>query len=133
LPRTGQGPLVFQGTLLSDVEGRAWNDNIAFWHDLRLYRTIKGKYVATIAHRAAVVDGRIYYDASEIDDPDSVVWYLRQYDPTSHLNDILPRELPRDTINQLRSLTWALFQARVTRLLSAASLRDIENWQDVTF
>lgn len=86
LPRSGLPKLQFTGDLLASSDGeRSQGRENNRWHELAIYRTAAGKYVAAIGYRTRW-QGELDYDLAEVlSTPAEVVSYFRVYVPTKHV------------------------------------------------
>lgn len=120
--RTGRAPLVFVGELIAEVEG----DGDKRWHDLRLYRTQGGAYVAHVEYRTRW-EGEIETSAAEAcDSPEDVERFFLDYDPTAHVLGYPPTG-PQMQVKQdrlLRELRLR-YDDQVSRILDAADIVEV--------
>lgn len=83
LRRSGQAPLTFRGELIASSDGeRQGGKEHTRWHELAIYRTAGGKYVAVISFRTKW-QGELDHDEAEpLATPEEVARYFRVWRPT---------------------------------------------------
>lgn len=84
LDRTGEMPLAFEGELLASasssiVAGQERNR----WHEVAVYRTAGGAYVASIGYRTQWQGEQAGDSVAVLHGPEEVAEYLRMGDPAS--------------------------------------------------
>lgn len=87
--RTGNAPLAFAGRLIAEVSSQApdgANNHLRNrWHDLAVYRTAAGRYVASVTYRTRWQGEIEHTSAADLDTPGDVATWLRAYCPTDHV------------------------------------------------
>lgn len=87
--RTGNAPLAFDGELLAEATshpGDATNNHLRNrWHDLAVYRTAGGRYVAVVTYRTRWQGEIEHTAAADLDTPADVATWFRAYSPTDHV------------------------------------------------
>lgn len=119
LPRTGSTPLAFEGTRLAHVSGAdipSAKKNPR-WHEIDLYQTQAGDYVA---HVAFLCDSR--YDTERHDvivsnRPSVIVAWLNDFEPVKHVRG-WPILTHRQQDERLREKLTAAFRLIVTQSLA---------------
>lgn len=86
LKRSGQAPLAFQGELLAEADGQMVSGKDQNrWHEVSVYRTEGGKYVAAVAYRTRW-QGELDRDFAEVvGQAEAVAAVLREYSPTEYV------------------------------------------------
>lgn len=122
IPRTGQPPIAFEGEVIAFVCGADAPSKRANprWHEITLYKTKTGKYVAHVAFKC---DSR--YD-TERDDvricntPDCVLEWLNSFNPTDNVRG-WPLDKHRTQDERLREKLTAAFKTLITQALAQTS------------
>ena len=83
LRRSGQPPLTFRGALIAESDGeRQYGREQDRWHELAIYRTAGGKYVAVIRYRTRWQGEADHDEAEPLADAAAVAAYFRAWVPT---------------------------------------------------
>ena len=108
LLRTGEPPLVFFGTLLGQVgpsERERKSNKALRWHELSIYVTQAGQYVAYIAYCTDWRGEHDHYSATITPDLAGAAFALTvRYDPREHVEGYPP--LPKYRQHQSNLLDW---------------------------
>lgn len=86
LERTGDRPLVVEGDRIAEESSRSpkgWGR--ARWHEIAVYRTGAGRYVAHVVYRTQWEGEVEYAEAIVCDSAAELAAELRAYDPTAHV------------------------------------------------
>ena len=122
IPRTSQTAIAFEGELLAHVSGKdipSVQKNPR-WHEINLYRTASGKYVAHVAFKC---DSR--YD-NERDDvqvcksPDEIVTFLNSFNPTTNVRG-WPHDKHKQQDDRLREKLTEAVKTLATQALAQTS------------
>ncbi len=83
LTRTGKPPLAFTGELLAESSSKQHQGPLQNrWHELAVYRTAGGKFVAAVTFRTVWQGESDRHTAEHADTPAELVDALTMYDPT---------------------------------------------------
>lgn len=95
MPRTGDRPLTFAGELIASADGRRQGGKEANrWHELAVYRTARGNWIAAISYRTCwqgELDESLaqHVTVAPSDPPlkeqeigEAIAAFFRHYDPT---------------------------------------------------
>ncbi len=86
LTRSGDAPIVFAGELLAENDGsRQLGRDHNRWHELAIYRTEAGRYVARIEYCTQWQGESGHAIATVVQSGADVARVFRDYDPTSHV------------------------------------------------
>jgi hypothetical protein len=119
LPRTGQAPLRFRGTLVAESDGeRQLGREHIRWHELAVYRTAKGRYVVRIAYRTRY-QGELDRDVAEVAaDAAGVAAAMRSYDPGEWVRGYPDHPSYADRQESLLRNVRRRYEAQVTEILA---------------
>jgi len=85
ISRTGSAPVRFDGELLAESDGWRRGRDASRWHEIRIYGTSGGRFVAEI-RGGTMWEGEEAVSTLEIaDTAGALVAILRDYDPTAHV------------------------------------------------
>ena len=118
IPRTGQKSLAFDGELLAHVSGHSAKN--PRWHEVSLYRTQEGVYVAHVAFRC-----NSEYDTGRDDvcishKQEVIVEFLNTHQPTRFVRG-WPGEKHKAQDVRLREKLTQAYRTLVSQALSATS------------
>jgi hypothetical protein len=119
LPRSGQPPLTFEGTLLTHSDGLhvGGKDN-SRWHDLSIYRTKAGALVLCL-HYTTCWQGEVGHDETAVcADPSCIIDALTHYDPCAYLVGYPPGKQYEDKQARLKADLIMRFAAQVSDVLA---------------
>lgn len=85
IQRTGKAPLEFTGKQVAQSSGKwAAGREQNRWHDITVYQTAGGKYVAHIEYHT-LWEGELGHSEAEVCDAESVSYYLQDTIPALHV------------------------------------------------
>lgn len=117
LTRTGNAPLVFDGEIIAESNGRvASGKEQNRWHDLRLYRTTGGNYVLEIAY-ISQWEGELGTSVAIQVSKESVLEELQMHDPIEYLQGFPRHEQYAEKQANLERWIVARYRAQVSDLL----------------
>jgi len=122
LPRTGQPPIAFDGTEIafasgSNLPSKRVNPR---WHEIALYKTASGKYVAHVAFKCDSRYDTERDDAKVCETPDCIIAWLNAFNPTEHVRG-WPLDKHRIQDERLREKLTTAFKTLVTQALAQTS------------
>lgn len=125
VPRSGKAPLKFEGKLLAEQSGKtATGRDRNRWHDVSIYRSKGGKYVASVTYRT-VWQGEIGHDAAEIfDDGAEAAKWLEAFDPTANVGGYPPQDAYAAKQARLMADIRAAFGAQVSNVIEEAGITE---------
>ena len=119
LERTGKPALVFTGGLLAESSGKWVSGKVQNrWHDLALYKTESGKYVAHVEYTTHWQGELGYSEAWVIDDPVDVPTEFDSIDPTAHVQGYPKHEQYREKQASLMGWIEKRYRHQVGELLA---------------
>jgi hypothetical protein len=91
IERTGKRPLLFDGEIVAESDGKAIDPDGVRWHEIRVYRTAGGATVLEIAYRTKWrgEDGHTFAEKVEASD---VARVLAEHNPTEYVRGFPPLE-----------------------------------------
>ena len=122
LPRSGTGPLHFEGDRLAFASGRdLWPKDKPRppnrYHNIGLYRTQKGRYIVAVEFRCNTKFDDPYDEVEVFDSPVKVVEYLENFDPLEGVRGwTLERHAEQD--HRLREALTNNFERLVSQVLA---------------
>ena len=119
LSRTGQGPLAFEGEMLSAATGKmASGKGRSRWHNLAVYQPAGGKYVVAILYETEWPGEHGHSLARVVDTAAEVPAVFREYDPSERVHP-LPDHYEKAKLDQNRRINLLVqdYQQRVTEVL----------------
>lgn len=118
LKRSGAAPLSFTGELIAEALG----NRDKRWHDLRLYRTCGGSYVAQVEYRTNW-EGEIETSAVEVSEsPEAIEDFFRGYDPTASVLGYPPGAQMQAKQDRLLRDLRLRYDDQVSEILSAEKI-----------
>lgn len=127
IPRTGDMPLAFAGELIDEASSRrVAGVERNRWHEIALYRTAGGKYVAHIGYRTQWQGEQEHDQAAVIDGPMAVAEYLRTWIPATVVAGYPPGEAYAGKQARLLATVEADYQALISEVLAAAGPEFVE-------
>jgi hypothetical protein len=127
VPRTGDLPLAFEGQVIASagsrlVRGQERNR----WHEIELYRTAGGKFVAAI-HCRTIWQGEQDHDcAAVLDGPPGIAEYLRTWIPASVIRGYPPGVGYEEKQQRMLATVEADYQSLISEVLAAAGPEFVE-------
>jgi hypothetical protein len=125
IERTGKQALTFDGELLAESSGQMVQDkNQNRWHELRLYRSDNGPYVAHVLYRTQWAGELGHSEAWLIGDPVDVPTEFDLVEPTQHVQGYPAHEQYAE--RQAHLLDWIerRYRSQVGELLG--QLRELD-------
>lgn len=128
LERSGNAPLKFEGALIAESSGRwQFSHEHNRWHDLAVYRTAKGQYVAHIRYNTQWQGEAHYAQADIVADAQAAVEYFKSYDPLSRVAGFPTGEAYAGKNARLRGDVSGRYAAQVSDILDADEFaQDVE-------
>jgi len=118
IERTGQAPLTFVGTILTESSGaRVQDQEQNRWHDIAIYRTKAGRYVVFVEYRSTWKAEIGRCEVAIFDNPKDVVRGLQNYDCTSYVAGFPPLEAYRERQERLLKDIQSRFEDQVSEVL----------------
>ena len=118
IQRTGDRPLEIDASTLATATTRAPRADTR-WHDLTVYRTAAGAYVAAVTYRSRW-EGEVDHHAAEVcADSAAVADWLRAYDPTAYLLGLPPGDHYRERAERMQRELRLRYEAAVSEVLAA--------------
>lgn len=120
LPRSGQAPLTFAGELVAESDGHWVNGRDQNrWHDLAVYQTASGKWVAAVAYRTRWQGETDHHTAVVCDSPAAVAKTLTDYDPAAVVQGYPDGNAYADRQAKLCTDIRRRYAAQVSEILAA--------------
>lgn len=119
LPRTGQPPLKFTGSIIAETSGEIVNGHEQLrYHDIGIYRTVAGKYVTEINYYSSWRNETGYDDVAIWDSTSEVAAALRNYDPVCYVQGWPPGKQFDDRQRRLLVDLRSRFNRQVSEVLA---------------
>lgn len=115
LARTGNRPLVFDGSLISEATSK--DHDSSRWHELALYRSGAGKWVVLVAFCTRWQGELDHHEAEIFETPELAAAWLRGFVPTANLLGYPDGEAYRAKQLRLEKLLIQRFAVAVSELL----------------
>lgn len=122
LPRTGDAPVTFSGSLLAESDGRmqSGRDHNRY-HNIALYRTDGGSYVVSISYRTMWEGEQDQHTVETRGSAAEAVEVLREYDPTDSVMGFPPGAAYAEKQARLLRDIETRYDAQVSELLAEHS------------
>lgn len=119
LARTGRAPLAFTGELLAESDGeRQAGREQNRWHDLAVYRTESGRYVARVGYRTKWEGELDRADAATLETPAEVAAWFTAHDPAAAVKGFPSGAAYAERQAKLLADVRGRYQAQVSEILS---------------
>lgn len=122
IPRSGQTAIAFDGEILAQVSGADLPSKRVNprWHEISLYKTVTGKYVAHVAFKC---DSQYDSERDEVQvckSPDEIVTFLNTHQPTRYVRG-WPGDKHKAQDDRLREKLTQAYRNLVTQALVQTS------------
>jgi len=105
LTRTGKTPLEFSGEQIAEASTKwAAGKEQNRWHEITVYRTKGGKYVAHVEYCTQWQGELGHSEAEPVDSLEAVAYFLQDYIPAAHVQGFPDRDEFRE--RQANLLNW---------------------------
>ena len=126
LRRSGHAPLRFQGELLTEADGHGHSGPAQNrWHELAVYRTAGGRYVASVSYRSRYQDESDHDRAAVCADVRAVADYLCGIDPTEFVRGFPDGEHYAEKQRRLMLDIRLRFEQLVSRVLDGDKFAEV--------